>query len=253
MIKALGLALLLALTPPSLACAQSVLDSQSAVAVPVRGIAPRIGGTVPLPAATASNAAALPASAISYDSLTITNAGASAAYVGLGASAVTGTPDVYLPAGATVCLSAATAPGTFASQLAAITAAGSTTLYVAQATACLPTAGGGQAITHVAVAALSSSLIAKAASGSLYGFNCSAITGGAPGYCVAIAAASAPSNGAAITPLDACYFSSVAGCSLLRNLPANYSGGIVILVTSAASPFTDTNTTDTAFISGDVQ
>lgn len=117
-----------------------------------------------------------------------------------------------------------------------------------------PSSSSSLALTHVATASLGASLTAKASAGNLYGFNCAGITGGAAGYCVAINATAAPSNNASITPLDVCSFSgAAAGCSLTRGIPANYSTGIVILMTTAATPFTYTSGTDTAFISADVQ
>jgi len=111
--------------------------------------------------------------------------------------------------------------------------------------------------THASVTALGTSLVAKASAGNLLGFYCSAITGGAAGYCIAYNGTTAPGTGAltGANVLDSCYFSTSAqGCSLSR-IPSGvaYSTGIVILVSSAVTPFTYTTGVDTAFIAADVQ
>jgi hypothetical protein len=111
-----------------------------------------------------------------------------------------------------------------------------------------------QASQHAASASLVTSLVAKAAPGSLVGFNCTGIAGGSAGFCVAVNATSAPSTGA-VVPLDWCYFDTTArGCSL-NHLPGavNYTTGIVILMTSATTPYTYTTGTDTGAISADYQ
>jgi hypothetical protein len=111
-----------------------------------------------------------------------------------------------------------------------------------------------QASQHAVSPALVTSLVAKASPGSLVGFNCSSIAGGAAGFCVAVNATTAPSTGT-IVPIDFCYFdTSARGCSL-NHLPGavNYTTGIVILMTSAASPYTYTTGTDTGAISADYQ
>ena len=109
--------------------------------------------------------------------------------------------------------------------------------------------------SHGATSALAASLVLKASAGNLYSVNATAITGGAAGYLVVINATSAPTNGAAITPLDFCYFgANPAGCSLSHgHIPINYSAGMVALITTAASPYTYTSGTDTGAISGDFQ
>lgn len=119
--------------------------------------------------------------------------------------------------------------------------------------------GGGGAFTvlHASTTALAAALSAKTSAGDLMGFNCSGITGGAAGFCVAYNAASTPGSGALTGSLvlDFCQFDTTArGCSLGR-APSQvaYSAGIQILVTSAASPYTYTTGTDTAAISADYQ
>lgn len=110
-------------------------------------------------------------------------------------------------------------------------------------------------LAHIGVTALGNSLVVKQTKGSLAGFNCTGIAGGAAGFCIAYNSASVPGTGAltGAQMIDACYFdTSARGCSLSRlPLAAFYSNGIVILMTSAASPFTYTTGTDTGFISAD--
>ena len=98
------------------------------------------------------------------------------------------------------------------------------------------------------------SLVVKASAGNLSSFNCTAISGAAAGFCVAYNGTTAPSTGAltAANVLDFCYFgTTAAGCSLLHNGLKNYSAGIVILITSAATPYTYTTGTDTGAIEAD--
>src|SRR5580693_6934781 len=107
-----------------------------------------------------------------------------------------------------------------------------------------------QASQHIPSTGLVTSLVVKAAPGSLVGFNCTGIAGGSAGFCVAVNATTAPSTGT-IVPVDFCYFDTTArGCSL-NHLPGavNYTTGIVILMTSAVSPYTYTTGTDTGAIS----
>lgn len=111
-------------------------------------------------------------------------------------------------------------------------------------------------VSHASITVLGTALVVKASAGTLFGFNCSALTGGAAGYCVAYNATAAPGTGALTGSLvlDVCQFDTTArGCSLARSAPIAYSAGIVILVTSAATPFTYTTGTDTAFVSADYQ
>lgn len=114
----------------------------------------------------------------------------------------------------------------------------------------------GGTTNHPSAPSLATSLIALPNEGMLASFNCTAITGGAAGYCVAYDSATVPSPGAltGASVRDVCYFSGTAGCSL-THMPflAAFNNGIVILVTTASSPFTYTTGTDTAFISADVQ
>ena len=112
-------------------------------------------------------------------------------------------------------------------------------------------------LSHASVTSLGTSLVAKASAGDLHGFNCTAITGGAAGFCIAYNATAAPGTGALTGSLvlDSCFFDTTArGCALTHvNGSIAFSTGIVILVTSAVTPFTYTTGTDTAFVSADYQ
>lgn len=108
-----------------------------------------------------------------------------------------------------------------------------------------------QSISHIATAALANSLVVKAGPGSLYNVNCTSVAGNAAGYCVVINATVAPSTGA-IVPVDFCYIANAGGCSLWHTGgPLNFSTGIVVLITTASSPYTYTTGTDTAAIGVD--
>lgn len=113
------------------------------------------------------------------------------------------------------------------------------------------------ATNHASTTALGTSLLVKTIAGALLGFNCTGIAGAAAGFCVAYNSATVPSTGAltGAQVLDFCYFDTTArGCSLSRlPMAASYSNGIVILITSAASPYTYTTGTDTGAISADFQ
>lgn len=113
-------------------------------------------------------------------------------------------------------------------------------------------------ILHPVSAGIVSSFIAKASAGALYGYNCTAITGGAAGFCVAYNSATAPvANGplTAAAVLDFCYFDTTArGCSLSHvGLSPTYSNGMVIIITTATSPYTTITSVATGAISVDNQ
>ena len=114
-----------------------------------------------------------------------------------------------------------------------------------------------QTSSHAHVTSLGTSLVVKASAGNLLGFYCNAITGGATGYCIAYNATSAPSTGAltGASVLDSCYFDGTAGGCSLSRIPTSIaaSTGIVILLSSASTPFTYTTGTDTGFIAAEYQ
>lgn len=118
-----------------------------------------------------------------------------------------------------------------------------------------PTSDAADALSHASTTALGTSLVAKASAGNLYGFNCSAITGGSAGFCIAYNGSSPPGTGAltGANVLDFCFFSSTAqGCSLSRiPMAVNYGTGIVILISTAATPYTYTTGTATGAITAD--
>jgi hypothetical protein len=118
-----------------------------------------------------------------------------------------------------------------------------------------PTSSSTAAMGHASTTALGTSLVGKASAGNLYGFNCTGIAGGAPGYCIVYNGTTAPATGAltGANVLDFCYFNSTpGGCSLSRHpLAVNYSVGIVVLISTAASPYTYTTGTDTGAITVD--
>lgn len=119
-----------------------------------------------------------------------------------------------------------------------------------------PSSASSAATSACTSTALETSHVCKASAGNLYGFYCN-VVGGAAGFCIVYNAATAPSTGAltGAQVLDNCQFvAGSPGCSLSRiPIPRQYGTGIVILVSSAATPFTYTTGTDTAFISADYQ
>ncbi len=109
---------------------------------------------------------------------------------------------------------------------------------------------------HASSTSLVTSLVVKASAGSLLGFYCNAITGGVTGVCIAYNNTIVPSPGALTGSkvLDTCTITSAAGCFLSRiPLGVDYDTGIVILLSSAATPFTYTTGTLTGFLSADYQ
>ena len=105
----------------------------------------------------------------------------------------------------------------------------------------------------VSASASVTSLVVKASAGNLYGAYCTGIAGGA-GYMIVYNGTTAPSTGAltAANVLDFAYFNGVAGCAITYSgiPPVNYSTGIVILLSSASTPFTYTTGTVTGAIVG---
>lgn len=134
---------------------------------------------------------------------------------------------------------------------------GGTPLPTAGTATIVPLSTSAAAVSHASTSALATSLVAKASAGNLFAYNCTAITGGSPGYCIVYNGTAAPSTGAltGTLVLDQCYFPATAqGCALSRTpYGAQYSTGIVILVTSATTPYTYTTGVDTAAITADFQ
>lgn len=112
-------------------------------------------------------------------------------------------------------------------------------------------------IPHASNNSLTNNLTVKTARGALVNYNCTAITGGSAGFCVAYDSAFVPPTGAlsGANVIDVCYFdTSARGCSFARlSAGPDYVNGIQILVTTAATPFTYTTGTATAFIEADYQ
>ena len=99
-------------------------------------------------------------------------------------------------------------------------------------------------------------VVSTVAGSTLRGFYCNFITGNIGGACIAYNSTTVPTPGAlnAALVLDGCAFDTTAGGCSLSRLPAgiNASNGIVILVSTAASPFTWTQSSNvTAFIGVD--
>lgn len=112
-------------------------------------------------------------------------------------------------------------------------------------------------LTHAATSAVTNNLIIKASSGILFGFNCTAISGGTAGFCIAYNATTPGAPGALIGTqvLDSCFFDTTArGCSLSHlDHAVSYSNGIIIIMTTASTPFTWTSGSANGFISADYQ
>jgi hypothetical protein len=98
--------------------------------------------------------------------------------------------------------------------------------------------------------------VAKNAAGNLLGFYCTAITGGTSGFCIAYNGSSVPGTGAltGANVLDTCQIVSASGCSFSR-IPASvaYGTGVVIILSSATTPFTYTTGVITGYLAADVQ
>lgn len=111
------------------------------------------------------------------------------------------------------------------------------------------------ALQHASTTSLGTYLLAKSSTGNLYGYNCTGITGGSAGYCIAYNGSSVPGTGAltGANVLDFCFFgSSAQGCSLSRiPMSVNYGNGIVILISTATTPYTYTTGTATGAITAD--
>lgn len=103
------------------------------------------------------------------------------------------------------------------------------------------------AITPVVTAALATSKVIKASAGNLYGLNLMATT--VAGIFLVHNSATAPAAGA-VTPLLAFPVGIGQAIAVDFNPPLRFGTGISVTFTSAATPFTQTDSA-TAFISGD--
>lgn len=110
-----------------------------------------------------------------------------------------------------------------------------------------PSTAAGAAITPVVTSALATSKVIKASPGNLYGLNCMATT--VAGIFLVHNATTAPSAGA-VTPIKAYPVGVGQGLEVSYNPPLRLGTGISITFTSAATPFTQTDSA-TAFIEGD--
>jgi hypothetical protein len=117
-----------------------------------------------------------------------------------------------------------------------------------------PSASSTFGITPVASGSAGASLVLKAGAGNFYSGSAVNTTATA-GFCLVVNATSAPSTGAAVTPLLFAVLPANGSCSLGvdSGIPSVFSTGITFLVSSNASPFTFTSGTITAAISGKVQ
>jgi hypothetical protein len=116
----------------------------------------------------------------------------------------------------------------------------------------VPTSSSAIGQTPTVSASAVNNVVLKSSPGNLYGVYATNLTGTA-GFLVVLNAISAPGDGS-ITPL-ACVpitANGVASINFLPGPPAVYSTGIVAIVTSAATCFTKTTGTITAFIAGQV-
>ena len=134
--KPLLAAMLCALIAVLPAWAQTYKDSGGTVVPGVVPIPATVGGTASLAVTNASGTVAIPASDSLYPSINLTNAGTTALYYALGASATTSS--AYLGPGSSACIAAGSA-----TTVAAITASSTTTLQITQANACIVGLNGG--------------------------------------------------------------------------------------------------------------
>jgi hypothetical protein len=117
----------------------------------------------------------------------------------------------------------------------------------------VPSSSSAVAIASVVSTSAEASHIIKAAAGNLYSAYAVNLTS-TPGYLLVFDAASAPVDGA-VTPLDCAPLpaSGSASVNYRSGPPKRFATGVVVVVSSAATCFTKTTGTITAFISGDVQ
>lgn len=110
-----------------------------------------------------------------------------------------------------------------------------------------PTTTAGAAIAPVVTSALATGLVVKASAGNLYRLNCEATT--VAGIFLLHNSATVPAAGA-VTPVKAFPVGIGQGIAVDFDPPLRLGTGISVSFTSAATPFTQTDSA-TAFISGD--
>lgn len=113
------------------------------------------------------------------------------------------------------------------------------------------TGASGAAITPTVTTVAANSLVVKASAGSLFSVYATGLTGGSTGWLLVLNLTAKPIDGP-VVPLIAIPFSGgVASASYTGLPPAAFATGITVVVSSAASPYTQTTGVLTAaFISG---
>lgn len=110
-----------------------------------------------------------------------------------------------------------------------------------------PSSSATVAVTSVVTASLATSKVIKASAGNLYGLNCAATT--VAGMFLLHNSATAPAAGA-VTPIKVYPVGIGQAIDVTFDPPIRCGTGISITFTTAATPFTQTDSA-TAFISGD--
>ncbi len=103
---------------------------------------------------------------------------------------------------------------------------------------CVAGAGGPSASAASAIApttSTTSSLVAKAGAGNLYGFG--GTMAGTAGFIAILNAAAVPAGGAAIAPVECVPIAANASYRTRQDIPDRYSAGIVLLATSSCSTY----------------
>lgn len=117
----------------------------------------------------------------------------------------------------------------------------------------VPSSAAAVAIASVVSTSAKATHVIKASAGNLYSAYAVNLTS-TPGYLLVFDATSAPVDGA-VTPLDCAPLpaSGYASVNYRSGPPKRFATGVVVVVSSAATCFTKTTGTITAFMSGDVQ
>lgn len=108
--------------------------------------------------------------------------------------------------------------------------------------------------SSVVSTSLEASHVLKASAGALYSVYATNLTGGASGYLLIFDSATVPADGAVQPKVCVPFNSSGVALANYQGIPAaNFTNGIVAVVSSSTTCFTKTTGTLTAFISGMVQ